>query len=671
MRPKFPFPFSFQMHLPRRLLPWTLLCLLTAVLPSRLTAMSLAGRQNRREFMESVKQAFLQEDYATLEATAADLRARKDRFPDGVWTLPAFYDALELGAMPQPVATTFEERLFRWKASQPRSVAARIVEANAIQSSAWTHQGALNSLLSPRALLDEAEHFEPTPPADWFSAMVRLALRQAWDRADFDRLFDRAVAAEPDYLSYYFNRANYLFSYGQPGEWEAFALDAGRKNISGEGMGIYSRIAWSLADGRTDNFLAQYTAIQWPLMRDGFRELDRLWPNSDWNLNNFCRFACLAGDRETAHELFARIGDRWTTNWLSHKAFQDWAAWADAREDRSHPPTWRFVLDDDDQPLAWTIRFAPDGGSLYAGYDHARVVRWNLTTGAVQWRGDLGADGSIDGLDISPDAHWLAAGTGSRNRQPNVSGAVGIWDLHAQPPTRAPAHRLEDLDSGVHGLKFSPDGRTLAAAGYNQVVNVFGELRLWSVPEWKELRHVSDLPISVLGLSFVGAQGQRLAFTSAAAFNVVETATWAHVFWPDHALHPSSVRALSVSPDGQTLACATADGYEDRDRPGEVTFWSTTDWSRRETPHIRDAGGVGSLAYSPNGRWLLTGTYDGFLRVWDTATGKVAAAFPPDPKAGKINAVAFAPDNGRVACVRDDGAISVYPFAAPATPPPK
>ena len=644
----------------------TAVLLLAAVRP--MDAGSLAGKQNRREFMDTVRAAFVKEDYASLEATVDELHAKKDRFPEGIWTLAIFYLALDLKTMTSEVATHFAERLERWKAAFPRSLAARIVEVDALQNEAWdgTGKGLPGGADRPAhalELLQEAETLTPNPGPEWFDAMLVYASRWGWERTAFDAIYQRAVAAEPGYHAFYFRRAGYLRNLGAPGEWEAYALEVGRQGASGEGMGIYSRIAWSLSEYYSDEYLFKYTSIQWPLMRDGFRELDRHWPNSDWNLNNFCRFACLAGDRDTARDLFARIGDRWTSNWLSHAAFKKWAAWAAVQDAPASDNARRFAAEDPEHPNAWTVQFAPDSGSVFAGYDGGRIVRWDLGTGSAVWRGRLGTEGSVNALATSPDGHWLAAGTAARMRRPNVRGEVGVWDLHAPHPAGDPAKQMEKSLAGVHSLRFSPDGRTLAAAGHNQITNLFGELRLWNVPDWKETRHVPDFEFSISSVAFLPPDNRRLAFAFAQSFDVVQTDSWAHVFWPQDQLHKTSVFAMDIAPDGKTLACATSDGYEDRDRPGEITFWNTADWTRRDSPHVTSAGGLAAMVFSPDGRWVAGGGYDGFLRVWDAATGKLAASWPPDLKAGKIDAVAFAPDGAHVAAAREDDAVTVYPFS--------
>ena len=643
------------------------LLFLLAGTPSPLPAMSLAGNQNRREFMDQVTAAFVQEDYATLEATADELRATKDRSADGLWTLPFFYAALKPAGMQRDTVASFGERLAHWRAAYPQSTTMHIVEADALLDHQWdgehlTLAPARERLPRARATLAEAEKLTPTPTPDWFDVALQLAKAAKMARPDYDALYARAIAAEPTYLSFYFDRARYLRDLGAAGGWEAFAQEAARQGNSGEGLGLYSRIFWSLCDAHADPAISKDAAERWPLLREGFRALDQRWPKSDWNLNNFCRFACLVGDRDTARELFTRIGDDWTTNWLSHAAFKEWKEWALSGNNPVAGTARRLVLGDPATYSAWAVRFSPDGGSLFAGYDDSRLVQWDLFNGTVRWQDQLGGKGSVDALAISPDGHWLAAGTAARNRRPNEPGVVRVWDLCATRLGPETMKRLPDGICGVHELRFSADGALLAAGGWNQIVDVHGEIRLWSLPNWQEVHHECEGLIAPMGMVFAERSSRRLAMGSLQSFHVVDTATWAHVFWPETPLHPTYVQGMDISPDGRTLACAVSNGFENRDQPGEVSFWDTSNWKRRETPHITAAGGIAAVTYSADGRWLAGGGYDGFLRVWDAATGKLAASWPPGPGAGKLQEVAFAPDNRQVAAVRDGDAVTVYAF---------
>ena len=641
---------------------------------ARLPAASMDGRQDRRKFETAVREAFLKEDYALLEATVGELRAKKDRFPEGIWTLSVFYSALETSHLPLSAVRELEARLGRWQASQPGSVAVHLVRSQALRESDWGRvEGEAKTprearLARAQAELNAAAGPGVTPPGpDWFAESLRVAWRVKAPRAEFEALYDRAVAAEPGYLTLHFVKASYLRMYGGVGAWQAFAREAGQKNLSGEGMGLYSRIVWSQSELYSDGAIFRSPNVEWPRMRDGFRELDRAWPDSEWNLNNFCRFACLAGDRATARELFARIGDRWTTNWLSHEAFEGWRAWAAADVDPLATPAVRLrppAPEAGRQLEGYSVVFAADGQSVFSGYGYGRIARHDAGTGGIRWQAQLGV-GDVHSLALSPDGRTLAAGTADV-RVSGFVGAVGLWDLPAAgEPASAPTHRLgAGGRGGVLSLRWAPDGKSLAGAG-GSYLNNFGEGWLWEMPGGREIRHSAEWDQVLQAVTFLSPDGQRLVQASGLGFSVIEAATGKKIFSPDYRMHTNAVRGLALSPDGKTLACATAAPFMERDRPAEVAFWDTATWTRRPVPGIAHVSGIHSLAWSADGRWLLGGGADGFLRVWDAATGQLAQSWPPEPGSGQIKSVDWSPDGRRVAVMHSRGVGLIHVFASP------
>lgn len=65
---------------------------------------------------------------------------------------------------------------------------------------------------------------------------------------------------------------------------------------------------------------------------------------------------------------------------------------------------------------------------------------------------------------------------------------------------------------------------------------------------------------------------------------------------------------------------------------------------------------VGVLAFSPDGKVLATGSWDGTARVWDTATGSELMRLP---HIGRVYDVAFSPDGRWRATASTDGAACV------------
>jgi MTH538 TIR-like domain (DUF1863)/WD domain, G-beta repeat len=67
---------------------------------------------------------------------------------------------------------------------------------------------------------------------------------------------------------------------------------------------------------------------------------------------------------------------------------------------------------------------------------------------------------------------------------------------------------------------------------------------------------------------------------------------------------------------------------------------------------------VKSVAYSPNGKWIVTASFDTTAKVWDAATGRWLFSLVPEP-AG-VNAVAFSPGGSLVATGCMDGSVLLW-----------
>lgn len=86
----------------------------------------------------------------------------------------------------------------------------------------------------------------------------------------------------------------------------------------------------------------------------------------------------------------------------------------------------------------------------------------------------------------------------------------------------------------------------------------------------------------------------------------------------------------------------------------------------------RESSGANSVAFSPSGKILVSGHDNGSIVVWDTATGKKLAAlggyqtpmFPSgSPSQGAINSVAFSPDGKLLASGSRDSEINIWDTA--------
>jgi CHAT domain/WD domain, G-beta repeat len=108
---------------------------------------------------------------------------------------------------------------------------------------------------------------------------------------------------------------------------------------------------------------------------------------------------------------------------------------------------------------------------------------------------------------------------------------------------------------------------------------------------------------------------------------------------------PRDVATVAFSPDGRWLATGSTDG--------NARIWSTAGSVSTTLPHPE---AVSDLAFTPNGNHLLTGAADGNARIW-TPAGQITARLR---HSAPVTSVACGPDGRRVATASIDGAVGLW-----------
>ena len=167
---------------------------------------------------------------------------------------------------------------------------------------------------------------------------------------------------------------------------------------------------------------------------------------------------------------------------------------------------------------------------------------------------------SVYGVDVSPDGTTMATS--------DWSGRVRIWDL-----TTGDILRLFSAHARwATCVRFLGDGQHLVTAGHG------GQLKLW------DLHANSNIPVRTLDI------GQA----------------------------DKTVHAISISRD-ERLVALTVGGFgttTETAQPSDVVVWDIV--REIEVSRFTELPGETALNFSPDGKWLVAGSFDGQVRIWDT-----------------------------------------------------
>jgi WD40 repeat protein len=255
----------------------------------------------------------------------------------------------------------------------------------------------------------------------------------------------------------------------------------------------------------------------------------------------------------------------------------------------------------------------------------ADIYVWNFADeksipppGTVSKQPEATVEDEPHGFTVSSDGKYLAAG---RNSDHGRERPIDLWELTPNKHLTELKHMREiGAQPGIYpSLRFTSDGKSIVAAGQ-------------SVPTGPDTLCVWEVE--------TGKQRKRLAVPR-----------------PTRALTSGKLRAvLAVSPDGKTLAVSAADGpvglidLEGEAKPRELVG-----------PHgiTEEYKAMTALAFSSDGRFIVTAGRDSVIRQWDVKTLKEIRILA-QPSVPFFEAIAFSPNGKRVAAAGQDGLIRIW-----------
>jgi WD40 repeat protein len=277
--------------------------------------------------------------------------------------------------------------------------------------------------------------------------------------------------------------------------------------------------------------------------------------------------------------------------------------------------------------VVYGIAFSPKDDMLATATSQGDVLIWN--------------NGNVRRISSPLSGHhraWVNAVTFSRDGKTIVSadqaGTMQIWDVSEMRAVGEPM-----MHPGVARLSLSPDGRTLASSGSRVV--------LWDMASRKRIAIFGDESTGRLGASF-SPDGSTVASANGKTVVLwdVNTKSIVRQFMG----HRADVGAVKFSLDGRTLASSGADR--------RILLWDLHTGKKSGELVVRD--GFLNFALSPDGKMVATGSVEGIgdFMLWDVRTGSRVAVLTGHEDA--VSDLAFSPDGKVLVSASHDGSLFLW-----------
>lgn len=209
-----------------------------------------------------------------------------------------------------------------------------------------------------------------------------------------------------------------------------------------------------------------------------------------------------------------------------------------------------------------SVVFSPDGTKLATGAEDKQIRIWDIASKSIR-HVFTGHEQDIYSLDFSRNGRFVASGSGDRTAR--------VWDLESGQQVLTLS-----IEDGVTTVAISPDGNYVAAGSLDKVV------RLWDAK--------------------TGYLVERLEG------------------------HKDSVYSVAFSPNGKDLYSGSLDNtikMWELSSPRGVPMGNAPKGGFNKTTFVGHKDFVLSVAPSPDGQWLVSGSKDRCVHFWDPRTAQM------------------------------------------------
>lgn len=257
---------------------------------------------------------------------------------------------------------------------------------------------------------------------------------------------------------------------------------------------------------------------------------------------------------------------------------------------------------------------------------------------------------SLGSVDISPDGRYVLSGS---------SDSFILWDILKGEKIQTFSHPKVFI-ADVTAVAFSPDGKHFASGSKG--------IKLWDLATRQEMRTIGSQRTTDIVFSFDEKYILANEYNGSMTLWDMDSGNVMKGFRFRVGTPSLATLRMAISPDGRyALSGHRQEGFHSA---ADIVLWNVltgNEIKRIKADHgpiLPPLAEVRSVAFSPDGKYALSGGYDNILKLWDIPALTEVKTFKGHTGFVGIMSVAFSPDGKYALSAGSDGRMKIWDLAA-------